>query len=188
MRWLDVLRRDAMHNEASYRRESAAAAWPAFDGMAMGLEEVVFLYGLVRLAKPKLILEGGAGVSTVGLSAGLAENGFGRVVSFEPLADYADAARFRIENLSLSEWADIGVSDQGTLAWHGETPDMVVLDSDAPIRAREIAHWESQQVLLVIHDSRGAHATPPMPDGGLDIDCPRGLWVRDRAPQRFPRR
>lgn len=185
--WLDILKRQTTCTEGDFSSAEGASAWQAYDGMAIGFSEVAFLYGLVVLAKPQLVLEGGAGRSTAAIAAGLEANGAGFLHSYEPEARHAVNATRRLEDLGLATRANVHESKDGTLSWRGDRPDMVFLDSDAPIRAREIVHWERKEVLIVIHDSRGSHATPEMPPGGVDIDCPRGLWLADNRPKRFPR-
>lgn len=187
LEWLDYMRAEARCNEGDFRKTPGAESWRAFDGMAVGLEDVEFLFALARILKPSLILEGSAGRSTVAFAAACRDNGFGLVVSCESMEIYADAAQFRLENLSLDSHAHIIHSPDGTLSYQGSEPEMIFLDSDAPIRAKEISRWMDHPAHLIIHDSRGSHATPQMPTGGQDFDTPRGLWVRLGETERFPR-
>lgn len=143
-------------------------AWPG-EGWGIELETGDALWGLVRAIRPALVLESGSGkaISTRFLAAACQVNDHGRVVTFEPDADLARTARTRLRGLP----AEVRQGD--TLAWRGEQPGFVFLDSyPADRRHAEIEHWLAQPVFVAIHDA--CRYTLP---AGLLLPVARGLWI-----------
>lgn len=138
----------------------------------MGVEKEAgeFLYGLVRMLKPRLTLESGTGegYATSYLARGIQENGIGKLYTYEADSHFAAAAR---EN--LAEWPWVQVKNQPLVGYDGPTPDLVFLDSGPPWRPLELAEWLPRGVPLVVHD---AHEYPQL-TGGVMLPG-RGLWLR----------
>jgi predicted O-methyltransferase YrrM len=139
-----------------------------WDVMAVELETADFLYALVRLLKPRLVLESGTGrgYASAFIGTALADNGYGTLITYEPLQAFADEARTRLVGLPVD------VRDGDLSAFDG-TPDVVFLDSGPAYREREIAEWVARDVVLIVHD-----ATRYELEGGTMLATPRGLWVR----------
>ena len=69
------------------------------------VEEAFFLYSLVRMVKPQLVLDCGTylGVSTIFLAQALRDNGFGRIVTVECNASNYQASQRVFDRLLFSE-------------------------------------------------------------------------------------
>jgi hypothetical protein len=135
-----------------------------------------FLYGLVRVMKPQLILESGTGYggSTRYLAQALEANDRGWLVTYESNEEYFGKA----EKLPRTQYL-LG----STLDWQDAAPDLVFLDS-APIslRLQELRYWR-WKTAVVVHDTRLPEIAnviyqPREDDGGLTIPVPLGLWVK----------
>lgn len=142
-----------------------------YDGMAVEIECAEFLYGLVRLLKPELVIESGTGrgAAAHAMGAALAKNESGRLVTYEPLELYRDVARRNLGGLPVE------VQDGSSLDWGGRLPDLVFLDSGPDYRHDEIEYWlvQGQPFMLAVHDAQRNYGLPT----GLMIPSPRGLWV-----------
>jgi predicted O-methyltransferase YrrM len=149
-------------------REGAYRAWPK-NLWGVELEVADFLWGLVRVLHPALVLESGTGIglSSRCMAHALREIGVGRLVTFEPSPEIRAAAVGRLKGLPV----ELRAGD--TLGWDGPLPDLVFLDSyPRDRRAKEMEHWLARPVLVAIHDSR-RYQLPP----GIEMPTPRGLWL-----------
>ena len=169
----------------------AGKGWHGWPNRSITVEEAWFLYGLVRALRPAIVVEGGSGYSTLAMAAGLADNGSGRLRSYETGADYARLSRAMLKGYRLAgRRAVVNVSPTGSLAYDGPNPDLVFIDSSAESRAAEIAHWLAQPTFLAIHDAYLVRSTPDWLAAiaaDVILDSPRGLWMRDHAEHRFTR-
>ena len=143
--------------------------WTAWDVMAVEVECAEFLHALVRLLKPELVLESGTGrgMASLYIARALKENKSGRLVSFEPMAEFASEARARLAPY------DALVLSGSSLGYEGDPPDLVFLDSGPDTREAEIEQWLPRDVALVVHDAH-RYELP----GGLLLPAGRGLWLR----------
>ena len=161
---LEELRQRATEPEGDGYR-----AWPG-EGWGIELETGDVLWGLVRAIRPALVLESGTGkaISTRFLASACQVNNHGRVVSFEPDAELIPTARTRLRGLPAE------VREGDTLAWRGERPDLVFIDSyPADRRAAEMEYWLAQPVFVAVHDAYRYAGLP----GGLLLPVARGLWI-----------
>lgn len=69
------------------------------------IEEAFFLYSLVRMTKPKYVVEGGTycGIATIFLAEGLRDNGFGRITTLEHNEGTWKVAKVVFERLDYPE-------------------------------------------------------------------------------------
>lgn len=143
----------------------------AWDEMGVEVEVAEFLYGLVRLLKPKAVVEAGtgSGYSAVAIASALQANGHGSLVSFEPMPEFQARASVRLQGLPAVVFAG-----QSCDCLQARTADLVFVDSFGPIRQRDLDHWLPTGVPIVVHDANDY----VLPDNGLHFDTPRGLWVR----------
>jgi len=148
-----------------------------------------FLYGLVRIVKPRLILETGTriGISTRYLALGLKDNELGEIITIERDGVCMDIAERKIESSGLSdqvrafvrlESLDFGPKD---LAF-----DMLYLDSEPEYRYHELVHfWPnlSPGGVIVIHDLPflDHEGFGPMPDPIVYM-----LEIRQLRAMNFP--
>lgn len=156
--------------EGANVREGEFRAW---DDMGVEAEVAEFLYALVRVLKPRVVVESGTGrgYASFAIAAALDANGAGVLHTFEPSRSFQDEARGRLEGLPV-EFHD-GLACEG---WDGPA-DLVFVDSWGAVRAADLARWVPSGLRLVVHDAHEHRALLPA-DQGLVIDTPRGLWVR----------
>lgn len=143
-----------------------------WDDMGVEVEVAEFLYGLVRLLKPGVVVEAGtgAGYAAVAIASALRENGCGHLWSYEPLPEFRRFAEERLAGLPASVMAGQSCDDAGPTQ-----ADLVFVDSaGGELRQRDLDHWLPTGVPVVVHD---AHEYD-LPTDGLHVDTPRGLWVR----------
>lgn len=160
--------------KAAARLEGACHRFPPpYRLMAVSLEEAEFLYALVRLLKPRVVLELGAGqgVSARFIAEALRANGAGELWSVEPDGEYRAATVTMLEG--LDEYATV----MPTLPYLDVSPDVVFIDSGYRVRDRDIAFWLDghHKGLVLIHDANRAYDFNHVP--GVLLPCPDGLWI-----------
>ena len=149
--------------------------WEVHDGTASEIEMTDFLYGLVRMLKPKLIVETGTyrGHTAMFMAEACLENSFGKVVScdienhnvFNPLPDLCD--------LRISSSLDLPEL---------RTADLVYSDSLVPLRPKEY-ELVKPGCVFVVHDTNNADDwTTKLRDwveakGGLTFSAGRGFGI-----------
>lgn len=155
--------------EGANVREGDYMTW---DNMGVEAEVAEFLYALVRVLKPKVVVESGTGrgYASLALATALAANGDGVLHTFEPIRSYQDEARERLHGLPVK--FHNGLACEG---WTGGPADLVFIDSWGEVRDRDLRFWVPKGFPLVVHD---AHEHRQLLPDGLLIDTPRGLWVR----------
>lgn len=155
------------YDETPWR--SLTTIYPIYE---MELETLDFIYAMIRLLKPALVLESGAGygASSSFIGYALKENNYGKLISYESSPEWLALAQERVSPLGLP----IELR-QGTIAgYSGEQPRMVIIDSEPSYRREEIARWKNQKdVILVIHDANRNYDVPR----GIIFDSYRGLYI-----------
>lgn len=143
--------------------------------MAVTLEDGDFLYALVRVTKPNLVVESGSGngISGTFIATALQDNGHGRLVTYEPNPTFAYEAQQALAGLP----AEVREGDSRQHATN--EPDLVYIDSQAGIREPEMEHWLTcgYAGLVVVHDAGRFY--DPLADHGTGVYLPGadGLWV-----------
>ena len=136
--------------------------WRCYDGFTAELEVLEFMAQLVLAVKPRLIVETGTyhGLAAFYLGRALAENGRGRLVTYEVVDEFHARSRSLIERGGLERIVECRLQSSLESA-DSETIDILFTDSQESIRAREIEHfWPrlSPASLVVVHDvNSGAH-------------------------------
>ena len=149
-----------------------AGQWQAKDAMGVELETAEFLYGLVRMMKPGLVVETGTfpGVATEGIWRAVQDNDCGWFSSWETNPDRAVLAREAFPKVDIRDGSPRDFSDA----------DLVFLDSQPTDRLEEIAAWDAtarQGSVVVIHDARHNFFSAPRNAWGFPIRTPRGVWI-----------
>jgi len=141
-----------------------------WDGMAMEYEYQVLLQSLVLASKPELVIETGTGrgYTSAFIADALVENGFGKLITFEPDPKFAEEARANLAGMPVE------VVNAPSSTYTGRDPDFLFLDSGPEYRKDEIERWLSRPGLLVaVHDANRAY-----PLGlGLRLVGGDGFWV-----------
>lgn len=117
-----------------------------WDDGGVEAEVGVFLYGMVRVLKPKLILETGlyTGVSCSYMAQGLSDNGFGCITSVEYEQVHINTARERMGRLGLDRFVNFNLSD--SLEFNPNLLDtekfgLVLLDTELHLRFKELVKF-----------------------------------------------
>jgi predicted O-methyltransferase YrrM len=139
--------------------------------MSVTLEDAEFLYALVRLVKPALVLElgMGLGVSARFIAEALTANREGWLMTVEP----DRALGKRAEPLLL----DYPVSVHAAFM-QKTMPDIVFIDSGYQRREADIAEWLSNgyEGLICVHDANRDY--PALRDApGVYLPGVDGLWL-----------
>ena len=164
MNWSNILNARAYKESDIHPHcpEEKAELFSSFEQGSVELEVMDFLYGLVRLFKPKRIMETGThyGISAVALGIACQQNGFGKVVSIENDAGKVIKSRALIDSLQLGNFVEI-IEDESlkyiqTLSAPNDSFDFTFLDSMTPIRAAEFKLLREKELvnnLVAFHDS-----------------------------------
>jgi hypothetical protein len=135
----------------------AAPGWSAWNDMSPELEFCDFAGALMRLLKPKLIIETGVGqgFTTRRLAMHLTEGQ--RLIAFEDDTDIRSQLKrlpfFASPNCSLG--AQPSPTDDDF-----SHADFTVLDSEVPTRLEELDHWSDAArpgAVLLVHDTGNGH-------------------------------
>ena len=134
--------------------------WSMFDDNSAEVEVVHFLYDLIKLIKPKLVVETGThiAISAGYMASAISSNGFGKLVTCETQECYHKGIEQKLAPLSL--WVDFRKCSSLELDIR-EPIDILFSDSDPRIRMREVGHlWNrlTPTSLILIHDvNSGGH-------------------------------
>ncbi len=145
--------------------------WPnPFGAMAPTLDECELLYALIRATRPTVVYESGTGVgvSAAFIASALAENGHGKLLTYEPVGEFETEARAGLDGLPV----------EFTAGPHTGAADLVYLDSAPGLREREIEWWltRSARTVVVVHDALRDYPEFALGDGVI-LPTAYGLWV-----------
>lgn len=135
--------------------------WSMLDGNTAEVETLEFLYSLVRLLKPELIVETGTwhGHMAAALGKALGQNGSGRAISFEIDPEVCEIAQHRVKKARLDDLVE--VRNQSSLeSMISSQIDMLVLDSELSLRAQEFEYFRPNLrpgAIVVFHDTSTNH-------------------------------
>jgi len=135
--------------------------WSMIDGKTAELETLEFLYSIVRLLKPSLIVETGTwhGHSAVAVAKALRQNGFGKLVTFEIDTETCAVAKRRFEQENLTKFVELRNESPVTGSVNGSI-DLMLLDSELPLRISEFEHFRHQLspgAIAIFHDTSTTH-------------------------------
>lgn len=169
--------------------------WLCIDGEASEVEVLEFLYALVRMLKPRMVLETGTylGYGAYCLACAVRENGFGAVHTAEPSPEVRQRAQ---QFLQAQGFADVvavyGCTGEELIARMQAEVDFAFLDSELDTRIGEmriLLPKLSARGIVAVHDGNTFHDRPgtggprtPFHDFAvqhdlqlLNLDTPRGL-------------
>jgi predicted O-methyltransferase YrrM/GT2 family glycosyltransferase len=135
--------------------------WSMFDGWTAEVETIEFLYALVRLIKPRFVLETGTwhGIAALAMGSGLRDNGRGELVSIELDEESHAVAARRIRDAALEERVRL-LRGSSLDFVPDRLIDMALFDSDLSLRGREFEHYRSHLApgaLVLFHDTSTTH-------------------------------
>ncbi len=135
--------------------------WSMYDSMTAEVETLQFLKCLMTTMKPNLVVETGsfAGMSTVAMAEGIAQNGFGKIVTCELDERVFNKAKERIDASGLEKWVDYRNESSLEMTVDG-TIDVLFSDSEQSIREQEVRRFLPQMSpngLILIHDAASCY-------------------------------
>lgn len=165
-------------------RTRAAHTYSAPANIAAEDEVADFIAALIRLIKPRRVLELGTawGHTSKRIGEALQENGFGELDTMDINEDRLRDARVRCRGLPInihhSAYQDFAPSS-------GTVYDLCFFDSDRGTRDIEYATFKpylSDTAILLFHDAGEQHDMAVEALDRLDLDlvylpCPRGLMI-----------
>ncbi len=141
--------------------------------MSVTLEDADFLYALVRITRPALVIEIGSGLGVSGrfIAEALRDNGHGRLDTYEPLKEYADQARRLLDGLPATVTHHVDPDDQGDA-------DIVYIDNGGP-RGDTIRRWLTcgHKGLVVVHDANRGYDECGLYGDGVLLPGQDGFWI-----------
>jgi glycosyltransferase involved in cell wall biosynthesis len=163
--------------------------WSMFDGRTLEVESLEFIYSLVRMVKPRSVLETGGwlGHTAIAISLAMTANGFGSLTTVE---DDLNAYNYMIERFRLLSLSNVtAMNDKSERFISGEAYDFVLFNSAYEDPEEEFFHimpFLSDGATLVFSGyRREAHQITNLPKileqygllSGQFYDTPRGLYV-----------
>ena len=157
--------------------------WHSTDSESSEIEVSEFLAGLARLIQPELVVETGTGLGATSARIGraLVANGHGKLITFEPVHDIAEAAKSACLGLPIE------IREHRAEGWRpNERIDLCFFDAgDIAGRATNFLHWRPWLHFVVFHDTAPHHPLRgPLNDlrvkGVLELihfPTPRGLTI-----------
>jgi glycosyltransferase involved in cell wall biosynthesis len=164
--------------------------WSMVDGWTAEVETMEFLYSLVRLTKPRFVVETGTwrGYTAVAIGDALRANGMGQLVSLEVDATSASVARRHLAAADLVR--QVEVLNQASLTYEpNELIDLLLLDSELQLRENELRQFRRKLrpgATVVFHDTSQQHGVVRAAverleaEGvlkGIHFQTPRGISV-----------
>lgn len=152
------------HNEAEFSG-AGAQDFSAFNDGGIECETGEFLFGLVRLLKPKFILETGThqGVGACYLAAGLMANGFGELHTLEFISEHHMRAKLRLREVGVDSYVVTSLMDVAEFEAEDKY-DLVLLDTEPQTRFAELLKFYpsvKEGGFIFIHDlHRHMHQIP----------------------------
>lgn len=161
----------------------AAEHYSMFNTGGVEVETAELLYSLVRLFKPRIIVETGThlGVSSLYMALGAQRNNLGHVVTYEVIPSLLEQAKLLWNDLGVQDSIDARLESSVT----GSMPvrfknkiDLLLLDSEPQFRFDEfLRFWDdvADGGLILVHDlhsSMGHHGQTHHDT----YDWPYGYW------------
>jgi len=167
-----------------------ARLWSMFDGFTAEAETLDFLHALIRLVKPRQVLETGTwlGLSSCAIGLALLSNGFGHVTTLEI---NQEAHATALENISHYKVQSVvtALLVPSTEFVPDCTYDLAVFDSELCLRTGEFRRFKaslSEHAVVVFHDTAPHHekvgegVRSLISEGlieGVDLPTPRGIFI-----------
>jgi len=183
-RWVSLIHELPMAKPAYMCGDRKYLEWlyPEY-GTSAEVEVMDFLYALVRLLKPDLIVEGGCylGYGSYALGRGAQDNGRGRVVTCDTDPDRCQQARIKVQSLPV-EVRQCSILDVAELT----QCDLAFLDSGDDEKVSHDTrigslHKMKQGALAVMHDTRNEKLLRPAVDAAgmpsIHFETWRGLSI-----------
>lgn len=152
--------------------------WSAEDEIGSEEELRLFLYAIIRMLKPPLVVETGCytGWGTLAMSSAVKSNGNGRLISCDIDPGMAEGASLLISD--MASIATIYPCSSCEIREEIGCCDFLFSDSDPKIRPEEVS-WLKPGAIAVVHDT---YVYPELGEFvksqvGILFDTPRGFGI-----------
>jgi hypothetical protein len=164
--------------------------WSARDEQGSEQEVSEFMYGLIRLLKPAVVVETGSylGDTTIAIAKALKENNHGKLYSCDIDGSYVQDVNNWIKREGLQDWANvILITGQELIAQLGNQIEFSFIDSGGEKGVREneiktlLPFMKSMQ-MFALHDTAPQHVGMNAVANAIQLpkvyfNCPRGLTI-----------
>ncbi len=163
--------------------------WSMIDGWTAEVEVLEFIHSIVRLVKPRLVVETGTwlGYGAISIGKALEKNNYGSLITIEYDKNIYEKAKENISNENLSR---VKIVNCSSLNFKPSSKiDLLICDSAIDIRGREIKHFEkylSEDAIIIFHDTSRRHKKVRLDVKklmkektieGIFINTPRGVSI-----------
>ncbi len=157
-----------LHNEGHWDKplDPTMPGYTSFNDAGIETETGEFLYSMVRILKPKRVLETGThiGVGAAYMGQALKDNNKGLLETIEFLPEIYDRANKRIADLELNLWVELHFGDVGKFDPSTMKYQLILLDTEPQTRFAELVKFYDnldEGGFVFIHDlHRHMHQIP----------------------------
>jgi len=141
-------------SESDVSEKERAKLYSAFDGNTAELEVCEFIYALVRLTKPKYVVETGTwhGILSYFICKAIEKNGLGQLDTIEIDQESVEISQRR---LSIFPFANV-ICKNSIDFIPREKIDILILDSSISMRMKELRAYSNridEDTLIILHDT-----------------------------------
>lgn len=143
------------------------------ESVSTDIDQIGFLYALVRMLKPELVMESGChiGLATYALGVAVRDNGLGRVVTCDINDSFCAITKQRVADLPVTIH-----SRQALDLKELEQCDLLYSDSSNVSRQLEIKRVK-KDCIVVVDDTFDPQLAGIQSLGGVTFQTPRGVTV-----------
>jgi hypothetical protein len=191
------------YEDWTIKPEKFDSKYHMFNTGGVEIEVGEFLYGLVRLIKPNIILETGTyvGIATSYMALALKQNQKGKIITIEAHQTSFDASRMVFQALNIQDYIEsiIGRVEDFNFT---DQADMLFLDTEPNTRFKELERFWGNLLpgaIIGIHDLKKDMGQESGLDWGepsgrikqlivnhelqsIHFDNPRGLYIGQKSP------
>lgn len=146
----------SLHNEGEW--SNTQSLYNAFNDAGVECEVGEFLYSMVRITKPKYVLETGThwGIGASYMGLGLKDNGFGKLITIEYLPEIRNVALERIKRIGISDFVESLLENAITYIPPADMRfDLALFDTEPQTRFHELIRnyeYMNPGSFMFIHD------------------------------------
>jgi predicted O-methyltransferase YrrM len=157
-----------------------------FNDAGTEVEVSEWLYGMIRVIKPDLVLETGThvGVSAAYISQALEDNKRGKMQTFEIIPEHWKNAQDMLKDLELQHRCECNLISALKYQPEGLSYDVLFLDSEPQLRFNEfVKYWPNLRDggYIIIHDLNDQLGHNDLTQHGM-YDWPWGDWREKLGP------
>ena len=166
------------------------AMWSTRDEQGAETETSEFMYGLIRLIKPAVVVETGSylGDTTIAIAKALKENNHGKLYSCDINGSYAKEVNEWLEKEGLQEWGEVLlITGKELIAHLGNQIEFAFIDSGGEKGVREneiktLIPFMKPLQMFALHATAPQHVGMNAVANAIQLpkvyfNCPRGLTL-----------